>query len=757
MRRLEDPRLLRGRGRYLDDVALPRMLAVTFVRSPHAHARVVRLDATAARALPGVAAVVTAADLRGVAGLAPRILGEGFTPTECPPLADGEVSFCGQAVAAVAADTPYLAADARDLVRVAYEPRPAVATIDGALAAGRVLFRRTYRHGDVDGVFAGAAIVLSERFTHGRCAAVPLEPRGVIADWDGESLTVWASTQTPSILRGALAATLGLDATRVRVVVPDVGGGFGLKMHVFPEDVAVAALARRLGRPVKWVEERRENLAAAAHAREQRLDVELAADADGVVRGLRARAVSDGGAHHVYPVTGALEPLGSATILPGPYRAEAYAFEALAVQTHKPPLGAYRGVGMTMGAFAMERLLDLLAERLAVDPVEIRRRNLIPREAYPFASASGMTYDSGDFPRALELAVGLAGYETLRREQAAARAAGRLVGVGVACYTEYTGMGSDVFRRRGMRDVPGVEGATVTMDPDGTVRCATSFPSQGQGHATTIAQVVADRLGVALERVRVVAADTAVAPVGSGTFGSRGAVSIGGSVAVAAERVRARLAALAGDRLEAAAADIVLEAGRAYVRGFPERAVGIAELAYLAYSPPRGGLPPELGPGLSATIYFDPPGPTFSGAVHVAAVEVDRATGRVRVQRYVVVEDCGPVVNPTIVEGQIHGAVAQGLGEALLESIVYDAEGQLLTATLMDYALPRADDVPAFEIGHLETPSPLMPGGIKGMGEGGTIGAPAAVANAVADAVRPLGVRVTGLPIRLQDLGAGTV
>jgi carbon-monoxide dehydrogenase large subunit len=313
-------------------------------------------------------------------------------------------------------------------------------------------------------------------------------------------------------------------------------------------------------------------------------------------------------------------------------------------------------------------------------------------------------------------------------------------------------MGSEVFRRRGMEDVRGLEAATVTMDPDGSVRCATSFPSQGQGHATTIAQVVADRLGVALERVRLVPTDTAVAPTGAGTFGSRGAVSIGGTIAVAADRLRDRLQALAGHQLEAAAADVVLADGRAQVRGFPDRAVAVAELARLAYSLPLGGLPATIGPGLSETVFFDPPGPTFSGAVHVAAVEVDPDTGRVQVRRYVVIEDCGPVVNPTIVEGQIHGAVAQGLGEALLESIVYDADGQTLTATLMDYALPTAADVPALEIGHLETPSPLMPGGVKGMGEGGTIGAPAAIANAVADAVRPLGVRVTGLPIRPESL-----
>jgi carbon-monoxide dehydrogenase large subunit len=729
------------------------MLAVAFVRSPHPHAHVAAVDATGARALPGVAAVVTADDLRGAARpLSPRLTGGGFSPTAWPALADGEVRFCGEAVAAVVAETPYLAADGRERVRIEYEPLRALASVDDALAADDVLFRRSGSRGDVEGAFARAAHVLRERFTHGRLAAAPLEPRGLVADWDGECLTVWASTQIPSVLRSTLATALELEETRVRVVTPDVGGAFGLKVHVFPEDVAVAALARRLRRPVKWVEERREQLTAAAHAREQRFDVELAADAAGVVRGLRARVVSDGGAYHIYPLTGALEPLGSAAILPGPYRPEAYAWEALTVTTHKPPLGAYRGVGMTMGAFVMERMLDLLAERLALDPAEVRRRNLIQAHEYPFTSASGMTYDSGDFPRALEQALARADYETLRRAQALARAEGRLIGVGVACYTEYTGMGSEVFRRRGMEDVRGVEAATVTVDPDGAVRCALSFSSQGQGHATTIAQVVADRLGVALERVRLAASDTAVAPTGAGAFGSRGAVAIGGTVGVAADRLRARLQALAGHRLEAAAADVVLHDGRAHVRGFPERAVPVAELARLAYSAPLGGLPADIGPGLSETVFFDPPGPTFSGAVHVAQVEVERETGRVRVQRYVVVEDCGPVVNPTIVEGQIHGAVVQGLGEALLESVVHDAQGQILTATFMDYALPKADDVPALEIGHLQTRSPLMPGGVKGMGEGGTIGAPAALANAVADAVRPLGIRVTSLPILPESL-----
>ena len=753
IKRLEDPRLLTGRGRYLDDLGLPRMLFASFVRSPYAHARIARIDTAAARALPGVVAVVTADDLRAVTKpLAPRLDGPGFTPTAWPALADGVARFCGEAVGIVVAESPYVAADARELVTVEWEAKPVVASIDQALASNQILFQRRHRQGDVDGAFSRAPIVVRQTFEHGRCAPSPLEPRGILADWDGEALTVWSPNQSPSIMRTALANALDLPHARVRIVSPDVGGGFGLKMQVFPEDVAVAALTRRLGRPVKWLEERRENLAAASQARAQRTAAEVAAAADGTVLALRARVMSDNGAYHAYPTTGVLEPLGTASIMPGPYRISAYEFEALALATNKPPLGAYRGVGMTMGAFVAERMLDLVAERLRLDPAEVRRRNLIPREAYPFTSATGYTYDSGDYPKALEEALAAVEYDTLRHEQETARAEGRLVGIGIACYTEYTGMGSAGFRRRGAVEVPGIEAATVTIDADATVRCAVSFPTQGQGHATTIAQIVADRLGLALEDVRLQRVDTAESPRGSGTFASRGTVAMLGTAAVAADRVGDKLRALAAHRLEAAAPDVELAGGRAFVRGFPDRSIALAEITRIAYSPPVGGLPEGLTPGLEATVYCDLPGPTFSGAVHIAVVEVDPATGRVTVRRYALVEDCGRVINPVIVEGQIHGAVAQGIGEALLESVLYDDDGQLLTATLMDYALPRADDLPLFEIGHLETPSPLTPGGVKGMGEGGTIGAPATIANAVADAVRHLGVQITRLPIRPESL-----
>jgi carbon-monoxide dehydrogenase large subunit len=753
IKRVEDPRLLRGGGRYVADLVLPGMLAVTFVRSPHAHAEVRAIDPAPARALPGVVAVVAAADLRDVIRpLVPRLDGGGFTPTAWSALAAGRVRFVGEAVAAVVAEGAALAADAREAVRVSYDPLPAVTSIDAGLAAGHILFRRDWRRGDVDTAFAAAPHVLRATFSHGRCAPTPLEPRGVVADWDGTTLSVWASTQTPQILRAALAVALGLSESHVRVIVPDVGGGFGLKVHVFPEDVAVAALARVLRRPVKWIEERRDNLAAGSHAREQRVELQVASDRHGQVLALRARVLSDAGACHIYPLTQALEPLGTASILPGPYLTPAYAYEAVAVATNKSPLGAYRGVGMTMGAFAMERALDMVSERLGLDPAEVRRRNLIPRERYPFTSAGGMTYDSGDFPTALQHALDLAGYEELKGHRERARVAGRCVGVGVACYTEYTGMGAEVFRRRGMRDVPGIEAAMVRVEPDGAVRCAVSFPSQGQGHATALGQILADRLGVPLERVSVQPVDSHGGPAGSGTFGSRGAVGMMGAAGTAAEVVRGKVATLAARLLEAAPEDIVLDGGSAHVKGLPQRAVSFLDIARAAYAPPAGGLGPGVEPGLEATVYFDPPGATFSGAVHVAVVEVDPQTGSVRVLGYTVVEDCGPVINPLLVEGQVHGAVCQGVGEALREGIVYDDQGQLLTATLMDYALPRADDLPEPRIGHLQTPAPHFPGGIKGMGEGGTIGAPAALANAVADAVRPLGVAVHRLPIRPGDL-----
>ena len=731
---------------------MPGLLHAAFVRSVHAHAEVRRVDIARARGAPGVAVVLSGQDLaEWVRPLSPRLEGPGFWPTEWPALAPDRVRFVGEAVAALCAESAALVTDACELVEVDYEPLAPLADLESALATGapllhdgvpgNVLFRRSDSRGDVDAAFARAAVILRETFRHGRCSPSPLEARGLIASWEGERLTVWTGTQAPHIVGVALARAFHLSEGHVRVIVPDTGGGFGQKMNVLPEDLAVAALARVAGRPVKWLETRCENLAAASQAREGSVDIEAAADRDGVLLALRARVVSDNGAYHIHPVTAALEPPGTASIIPGPYRTPAYAWEALAIATNKPPLGAYRGVGMTMGAFVMERTLDFLAERLGLDAADIRRRNLIPRDAYPFTSAAGLVYDSGDFPKALEMALELAGYDALKRERDEARSLGRLLGVGISCYTEYTGMGSATYRQRGMVEVPGPEAARVSVEADGTVRCLLSFSSQGQGHATTAAQIVADELGVPLTQVVVSQPDTDETPGGSGTFASRGAIALSGAAGVAAVTLQKKVLDLAAELLEASAADLDLRGGRVTVRGMPDRGVSLAEVARAAGAA-----------GLEVTERFDPPGPTFSGAVHVASVEVDAGTGRVTVRRYVVVEDCGPVINPMIVEGQIHGAVAQGIGEALGERLVYDESGQLLTGSLMDYALPAAADLPSFTLGHLETPSPLTPGGRKGMGEGGTIGAPAAIANAVADAVKPLGVRVTSLPILPEAL-----
>jgi carbon-monoxide dehydrogenase large subunit len=731
---------------------MPALLHAAFVRSVHAHAEVRRVDMARARGAPGVIAVLSGQDLAAsITPFAPRLEGHGFWPTVWPPLAPQRVRFVGEAVAALCAESPAQAADACELVEVDYEPLVSIASVESALASGapllhagvpgNVLFRRDYSFGDVEVEFARAHLVLRETFSHGRCSASPLEARGIAAGWEGDRLTVWSGTQAPHIFRTALARAFRLPEGLVRVIVPDTGGGFGQKMHVLPEDLAVAALARVAGRPVKWIETRRENLAAASQAREASVAIEAAADRDGVLLALRARVVSDNGAYHIHPLTAALEPPGTAAIIPGPYRTPAYAWEAVAVATNKPPLGAYRGVGMTMGAFVMERTLDLLAERLELDPAEIRRRNLITRDAYPFTSAAGFVYDSGDFPKALEMALELAGYERLKLERDEARTRGRLLGVGISCYTEYTGMGSVTYQGRGMVEVPGPEAARVSVEAGGTVRCLLSFSSQGQGHATTAAQVVADEMGVPLEQVVVSQPDTNETPEGSGTFASRGAIALSGAAGAAALTLRKKVLDLAGGLLEASPADLVLNEGRVTVRGMPDRGVTLADVACAAGAA-----------SLEVIERFDPPGPTFSGAVHVGAVEVDAETGRVTVRRYIVVEDCGPVINPMIVEGQIHGAVAQGIGEALGERLVYDESGQLLTGSLMDYALPAAADLPSFTLGHLETPSPLTPGGRKGMGEGGTIGAPAAIANAVADAVKPLGVRVTSLPILPEAL-----
>lgn len=756
LRRREDGRLLRGEGRYLHDLILPGMLHLAFVRSPHAHARVQGFDTAAARSLPGVEGIFTAETLPNKP-IAVDFGGEGYWGAAWPVLPRERVRFVGEAVAVVAARDRYAAEDAADLVDVAYDPLPAVLSVDVARslgapqihegARGNVAYRRDHMQGDVDRIFANAAHIASAIFRHQRMSGVPLEGRGIAAAWDEGRLTAWASTQVPHMLRAGIARCLDLRESAVRVVVPDVGGAFGPKMHLYPEDVVACALARVLCRPVKWIEDRRENLLAMTQAREQIVDAAIALDSGGAVLALRAEITSDSGAYSVFPLTAALEPLGTAQIMPGPYRIPAYAYTTAAVITNKPPIGAYRGVGMAVGAFVMERLMDTAGAALGIDPAEIRRRNFIGPNEFPYTSPAGLVYDSGRFSDTLTAALDAFDYAGARREQARLRAQDRLVGIGLASFTEYTGMGPATFARRGMRDVPGHDSAIVAVDAAGAVRVTLSCPSQGQGHETVFAQLAAGELGLDPAAVLVAPADTDAVPEGTGTFGSRAIVAGGGAVVRAATEVRRRATTIAAHLLEASPQDVAAADGRFFVRGTPDRAVSWLDVARAAHTPGAAGPRDGTLPGLEASARYDPPPAAFSNGAHAAMVEVDRATGQLSILRYVIAEDCGRIVNPMIVDGQAHGGLAQGLGEALLEEVIYDDAGQLLTATLMDYLIPTAMEMPSVKIVHLQTPSPNTVLGMKGMGESATIGAPACVANAVSDA---LNRAVDTLPVTPQ-------
>ncbi|HXJ84628.1 MAG TPA: xanthine dehydrogenase family protein molybdopterin-binding subunit [Candidatus Methylomirabilis sp.] len=758
IKRQEDPPLLMGRAHFIGDLRLPGLLAVKFLRSPHAHARVLEVDVTAALRMPGVVTIVSAADLAATTRpIRAKMSGAGYQEVGWPPLALGKARFVGEPVAAVVALDQYLAEDAVDAIRVAYDPLPAVADAEASMRPGaprlheemadNILFHTHFENGAVDQVIASADVRLAETFRHARCSSAPMETRGVMAALDPADgvLTVWASSQTPHLLRSGLAEVLGITESGVRVICPSVGGGFGPKMHLYPEDVVVAELARRLGRPVRWLEDRRENLLTSAQARDHVSHVQAAARRDGTILAIKATLICDSGAYSVYPVTASLEPLTAAGILPGPYRIAALGYDAYAVATNKCPAGAYRGVGMALGTFVRERLVDMVARRLGLDPAEVRRRNFYDRKALPFTTASGLVIDSGDPKESLEHALIAAEYEQLRAGSGGP--AGRYRGVGVCAYTEFTGMGSGTFRRRGMVQVSGHDAATVRVELTGEVRGFVSAVSQGQGHATTLAQILADELGVDLAAVAIVEGDTERCPYGSGSFASRSIVVSGGALVLAARRVREKIGKIAGHMLEAAPDDLAIEGGTITVRGAPGRSVTVADVARLAYRPASGTLPPGVDPALEATHYYDPPPATFSNGTHVAVVDVDGSTGQVSLVRHVVVEDCGRMVNPMIVEGQTHGAVVQGIGNALYEHFAYDDAGQPLTTSFMDYLIPGSLEAPPMDVHHIETPPGAGVAGFKGMAEGGTIGATAAVANAVADALAPLGVEVRELPL----------
>lgn len=775
VRRKEDPRLISGTATYVDDINLPRQAYMALVRSPHAHARVRGVDTGAARRHPGVLAVYTGADVRQVAAPVPCGWAlPGLKTPEHLPLATDRVRHVGEAVAAVVATSRAAARDAAELVRVDYEPLPAVVDPEAAARPdspklyddldSNVAFTWTLGN-DISDALNAAPRRLTARLKNQRLAPIAIEPRGVVADYHPASgrLTVWSATQIPHILRTLLAALLGIPESRVRVIAPEVGGGFGSKLNLYGEELLAAGISRRLERPVKWIEERRENFVATIHGRDQIQDVEVGYDGDGRILALRAKILADLGAYHQL-LTPAI-PTFTGFMLSGAYRIPAIQAEVRGVFTTKTPTDAYRGAGRPEATFLVERVVDLVARALGKDPAEVRRTNFIPPDAFPYTTATGLAYDSGNYPAALDLALEKIGYAEFRREQAEARKAGRLLGVGLSSYVEICGLAPSRLWRAIGAGIGGWEAATVRVAPTGKVTVLTGTSPHGQGHETAWAQIVADRLGVSVDDVEVLHGDTDVAPHGLDTYGSRSAAVGGTAVFEAASRIREKAVAIAAHLLEAGPGDIELVpaggaggaggggaaaapsgSARFAIRGAPQRSVTWEQVVAAAYG--VQGLPEGMEPGLDATHFFDPSNFTYPFGTHACTVEVDPDTGRVRILRYVAVDDCGRVINPLLVDGQVHGGIAQGIAQALYEEVVYDAAGQLTNGSLMDYAVPTARELVPFETYRTETPSPVNPLGVKGVGEAGTIAASPAVVNAVCDALAHLGVTHIDMPLR---------
>lgn len=750
VKRKEDPRLLTGRGRYVADIALPHMLHAAVVRSQHAHAVIEDIECGRARALRGVALVATASDLDHAPAIPIRL---GRRPSLEPflqrPLARQRVRYVGEPVALVVAADRYVAEEAADLVQVRYAPLPAVATAAQALDArapvlhegtsGNEAARLQTTVGDPEPALHAAEIRIRQRLSIQRHTGVPMETRGVLAAYDAGTgtLTVWGPTKVPHFNRAVLSDLLGVPAHRIHFVEPDVGGGFGVRGEFYPEDFLIPWAARRLGRPVRWIEDRLEHLLAANHSRQQTHEVELGATRAGRIVALVDRVTVDMGAY--LRTHGLTVPELTAAMLPGPYRIPHYRCDVSCVLTNKTPTGTYRSPGRYEATFVRERMMDLLARTLGIDPIEIRRRNLLTPDAMPYHAGTTTlghptVYDTGDYASALDAALRAADYPRLRTYQAEQRARGRHLGIGVACVLEKAGLGP-------------WEMARVEIDASGAAVVYTGLASVGQGIETILAQICADELRLSVDDITVVHGDTDRVPYGIGAFASRGTVVAGGAVLLAARAVREKVFEWAARILEVAPTDLVLDRGRVSVRGVPARAVTLKEVA--AAAEPTRALPLGAEPGLAATRFFQVSDLTYPYGTHIAVVEVDPDTGQVALRRYAIAYDVGRAINPMLVEGQIVGGLAQGIGGALLEELAYDAEGQILSTTFMDYLLPTATDMPdTLSVRILEeTPSPLNPLGVKGVGEGGTAGAGAAIANAVADALRPWGVEVTALPL----------
>jgi carbon-monoxide dehydrogenase large subunit len=745
VKRKEDVGLLTGRDPYVADVRLTNALHMAVVRSTHAHAQIRRIWIGDAQTARGVVAIFTATDFTLELGEIPMVIGkEAFDHVNLRGrrvLCEGKARYVGEPLAVIVAVSPYAAQDAADLVQIEYDVMDAVTDAEASLQSGapriherfktNVAVRWERTHGDLEAAFADAPVRLEITLRNQRLMAVALEPRAVAASYDKKTgeLTVWGSTQTPHGLRDAVAQHLKMEPDRVRLIAPRVGGGFGAKIALYSEDLLVPWIARKLERAVRWTASRREDLLATSHGRDVTATLRLAADRDGRIRGLKARIVGNLG--FTLFSDGPLLPVLCGQMITGCYDIPAVRAKVVGVYTNTMGTAAYRGAGRPEAAYFIERMMDLLARELGLDPADVRRKNFIPPSAFPYQAPMGPSYDSGNYAGALDALLERAGYAALRAEQASARAAGRLVGLGLASYVEMCGFVDE-------------ETSDVVVEPDGAVTVLTGCSPHGQGHETSFAQIVADELQIPIESVTVVHGDTRKVRKGTGTFGSRSMARGGMAAVLNAREVAQKARRIAAHLLEARADDVELADGGFHVRGVPDRRVGWPDVARAAHQGPR---PPDVAAGLEGRLDFVGEGLLYPFGAHLAMVEVDGDTGVVRILRYVTVDDSGTIVNPLLAAGQVHGGLAQGIGQALWESARYDAAGQLLTGSLMDYPVAKATDLPAFETGHTTTPSPRTALGVKGIGESATIGSTPAIANAVMDALAPLGIRHLDVPL----------
>ena len=755
VRRKEDPRLITGSSTYTDDLKLRGAVHCALLRSPHARARVLSIDTSGAEETDGVVAVVTGRDLEGeVGGLPVAHKIEGLLEPPHLPLAVDEVRYVGDAVAAVVAETAFAARDALERIEVEYEELDPVVDVEAAAEGGplvhedlgtNVAFEFPFEAGDVETAFRDAPVVIRQRLMNQRQIPFAVEPRAVAARWDRghRKLEVWSTTQIPHLLRAQLSLILGMPEHSVRVVAPEVGGGFGSKLNVYAEEALVGHLARALGRPVKWTATRTEGFQATIHGRDQLAEVEVAAEEDGTLRGMKVRLLQDLGAYHqlLTPVIPTLTVL----MLPGVYRLRNLRVDLKGVFTDKTPTDAYRGAGRPEATYIIERVMDLVSDETGVDPAEVRRRNFIPDDAFPAETCTGLSYDSGGYGAALDALLEAADYEGLRREQAEKRERGEIMGIGLSTYVEICGLGPSAAMPAG-----GWEACTVEVRRTGNVVVKTGVSPHGQGEETTFSQIVADALGVPMDAVEIAHGDTDYVPEGIGTFGSRAQAVGGAALSLCLEDLREKSRKIAGHLLEADPEDVEFEEGELRIRGAPDRSVAFGDVVGAAYM--ADDLPEGVEPGLAATRFFEPPNFTFPFGAHLCVVDVDPDTGEPSLRKYVAVDDCGTVINPMIVDGQLHGGIAQAVAQALYEEAVYDESGQLVTGSLMDYPIPKATYLPSYELHRTTTPTPVNPLGAKGVGEAGTIGGTPCVMNAVIDAVSHLGVRHLDMPARPEKL-----